>query len=190
MKHFLASLALVCVTPPALAQDRITVMLDWFINPDHGPIILAQELGYFKEAGLEVEIVTPGDPNDPPLMVAAGRADLAVSYQAELHLNHREALDLERVRTLIDTPLTCLVVRADGPVQSVADLAGRKVGFAVAGVQEMLLKAMLSNNNVALTEVEQINIDRSISPALMSGQFDAVISTADLVIDTNAEVAS
>jgi len=67
------------------------------------------------------------------------------------------------------------VVRADGPVQSVADLAGRKVGFAVAGVQEMLLSAMLAHNGVSGDDVEQINIGWSISPALMSGQVDGVI---------------
>jgi putative hydroxymethylpyrimidine transport system substrate-binding protein len=175
MKHALATLALTLFATPALAQDKMTVMLDWFINPDHGPIILAQELGYFADAGLEVELVTPADPNDPPRMVAAGRVDLAVSYQPELHLNRREGLDLVRVGTLIETPLTCLVVRADGPVQSMADLAGRKVGFAVAGVQEMLLAAMLTHNSISPDEVEKINIGWSISPALMSGQVDGVI---------------
>jgi len=175
MKHLLATVALSLIVTPAFAQDRMTVMLDWFINPDHGPIILAEELGYFAEAGLEVELITPADPNDPPRMVAAGRVDLAVSYQPELHLNRREGLNLVRVGTLIETPLTCLVVRADGPVQSVADLAGRKVGFAVAGVQEMLLSAMLAHNGVSGDDVEQINIGWSISPALMSGQVDGVI---------------
>lgn len=175
MKHLLATLALSLVTMPALAQDRMTVMLDWFVNPDHGPIILAEEMGYFADAGLEVEIVTPADPNDPPRMVAAGRVDLAVSYQPELHLNRREGLSLVRVGTLVETPLNCLVVRADGPVQSVADLAGRKVGFAVAGVQELLLAAMLEHNGVPAAQVEQINIGWSISPALMSGQVDGVI---------------
>ncbi|ARU01793.1 ABC transporter substrate-binding protein [Yoonia vestfoldensis] len=175
MKYIAATLAMTLMVTPALAQDRMTLMLDWFINPDHGPIILAEELGYFAEAGLEVELITPADPNDPPRMVAAGRVDLAVSYQPELHLNRREGLDLVRVGTLIETPLTCLVVRADGPVQSVADLAGRKVGFAVAGVQEMLLAAMLAHSGVSPTEVEQINIGWSISPALMSGQVDGVI---------------
>jgi putative hydroxymethylpyrimidine transport system substrate-binding protein len=175
MKHLLATVALSLIVTPAFAQDRMTVMLDWFINPDHGPIILAEELGYFAEAGLEVELITPADPNDPPRMVAAGRVDLAVSYQPELHLNWREGLNLVRVGTLIETPLTCLVVRADGPVQSVADLAGRKVGFAVAGVQEMLLSAMLAHNGVSGDDVEQINIGWSISPALMSGQVDGVI---------------
>ena len=175
MKHLLATVALSLVVTPAFAQDKMTVMLDWFINPDHGPIILAEELGYFAQAGLEVELVTPANPNDPPRMVAAGRVDLAVSYQPELHLNRREGLNLVRVGTLIETPLTCLVVRADGPVLSVADMAGRKVGFAVAGVQEMLLSAMLAHNGVSGDDVEQINIGWSISPALMSGQVDGVI---------------
>mgnify|MGYP006406447117 CR=1 FL=1 len=175
MKNILAPLALTLIAAPALAQDKMTVMLDWFVNPDHGPIILAQEKGYFTDAGLEVELVSPADPNEPPRMVAAGRVDLAVSYQPELHLAQREGLDLRRVGTLVETPLTCLVVRADGPVQEMADLKGRKVGFAVAGVQEMLLNAMLSHNGVAPAEVEQINIGWSISPALMSGQVDGVI---------------
>ncbi|KIN73909.1 ABC transporter substrate-binding protein [Sulfitobacter guttiformis] len=175
MKHFLAALTLTLTTTPAFAQDKMTIMLDWFVNPNHGPIIIAQEKGYFAEANLEIEVITPADPNDPPRMAAAGRVDLAVSYQPELHLNARDGLGLVRVGTLIETPMTCLVVRGDGPVESVADLAGRKVGFAVAGLQEMLLDAMLLHNGVDPSEVEQINIGWSISPALMSGQVDGVI---------------
>jgi len=63
----------------ANAQDKITVMLDWFVNPDHAPLIVAQEKGYFKAAGLDVKLVAPADPNDPPKLVAAGKAELAVS---------------------------------------------------------------------------------------------------------------
>jgi putative hydroxymethylpyrimidine transport system substrate-binding protein len=176
MKRTLTTLALtLTLAMPAHAQDKLTLMLDWFVNPDHGPIILAQELGYFAEAGLEVEVITPADPNDPPRMVAAGRVDLAVSYQPQLHLSRHAGLPLVRVGTLIETPLTCLVTLADGPVQSIPDLKTRKVGFAVAGVQEVMLNAMLSHHGLAPGDVEQINIGWSISPALMSGQVDAVI---------------
>src|SRR5690554_862407 len=177
MKRTLTALALTtALLPlPAAAQDSLSVMLDWFVNPDHAPIILAQELGYFDQAGLAVEIVTPSDPNDPPRMAAAGRVDLAVSYQPQLHLSRHAGLPLVRAGTLISTPLTCLVVLADGPVQSVADLKGRKVGFAVAGVQEVMLDAMLAHHGLAPDDVEQINIGWSISPALMSGQVAGVI---------------
>lgn len=178
MKRMLTTLALslsLALPLQAQAQDKLTLMLDWFVNPDHGPIILAREKGYFAEAGLEVEIVTPADPNDPPRMVAAGRVDLAVSYQPQLHLSRHAGLPLVRVGTLVETPLTCLVVLADGPVQSIPDLKGRKVGFAVAGVQEVMLNAMLAHHGLTPKDVEQINIGWSISPALMSGQVDAVI---------------
>lgn len=176
MKRFFAPIAaLLLTTCPAVAQDNLTVMLDWFVNPDHGPMVLAEELGYFSDAGLEVELVSPAGPNDPPRMAAAGLVDIAVSYQPQLHLNRRSGLSLRRVGTLIETPLNCLVVLADGPVQSIPDLAGRKVGFSVAGVQEMLLNAMLAHHGMAPDAVEQINIGWSISPALMAGQVDGVI---------------
>jgi putative hydroxymethylpyrimidine transport system substrate-binding protein len=145
------------------------------VNPNHAPIVLARELGYFEAAGLEVELITPSDPNDPPRMVAAGRVDLAISYQPQLHLSRHNGLPLRRVGTLISTPLTCLVVLADGPVQEFADLKGGKVGFAVAGVQEVMLEAMLAHHGMAPGDVEQINIGWSISPAVMSGQVDGVI---------------
>lgn len=172
MRHLLA---LALMAAPAHADTSLTVMLDWFVNPDHAPIILAEELGYFTDAGLAVEVVTPSDPNDPPRMVAAGRADLAISYQPQLHLSRHQDLPVIRVGTLVETPLTCLVVLADSDIQTPADLAGRRVGFAVAGVQEVMLDAMLADDGLVPGNVEQINIGWSISPALMSGQVDGVI---------------
>jgi putative hydroxymethylpyrimidine transport system substrate-binding protein len=160
---------------PAAAQDRLTLLLDWFVNPNHAPIVLAEELGYFAEQGLEVEVTAPADPSAPPKSVAAGQADLAISYQPQLHLQVAEGLPLTRVGTLIATPLNCLMVRADGPVETVADLEGRKVGFSVAGVEEALLEQLLSTAGLGLDDIEMVNVNFSLSPALMSGQVDAVI---------------
>lgn len=174
MKRLMTALALFAATP-AMAQDKMTVMLDWFVNPDHGPIVIAQEQGYFAEQGLEVEVVAPADPSAPPRLVAAGQADLAVSYQPQLHLQIHEGLPLKRVGTLIATPLNCLLVLKDGPVQTPADLKGRKVGFSVAGVEEAILTTVLGEHGVRLDEIEMINVNFSLSPALMSGQVDAVI---------------
>ena len=160
---------------PAAATDKITLLLDWFVNPDHGPIIIAAEKGYFKDAGLDVEVIAPADPADPPKLVAAGRAELAISYQPQLHLQVAEGLPLVRVGTLVATPLNCLLVLADGPVKSIADLRGGKVGFSVAGVEEALLTTILERNGVGLDEIDLVNVNWSLSPSLMSGQVDAVI---------------
>jgi len=169
------TLILALMATPAMAQDKMTLILDWFVNPDHGPILLAEELGYFEEAGLEVEVVAPADPSDPPKMVAAGKADLGIAYQPQLHLQVEEGLPLRRVGTLIATPLNCLLVLEDGPVKSTADLEGRKVGFSVAGVEEALLSAILAQHDLTLDDIELVNVNWSLSPSLMSGQVDAVI---------------
>jgi putative hydroxymethylpyrimidine transport system substrate-binding protein len=163
------------LSAPAIAADKMTLILDWFVNPDHGPIIIAEEKGFFAEQNLDVEVIAPSDPSVPPKMVAAGQADLAVSYQPQLHLQIHEGLPLKRVGTLVATPLNCLLVLADGPIKSIADLKGRKVGFSVAGVEEALLGAILKPHNLGISDIELVNVNWSLSPALMSKQVDAVI---------------
>lgn len=159
----------------AAANDKLTVLLDWFVNPDHGPLIVAQELGYFKDQGLDVELVAPADPSAPPKLVAAGQADIAISYQPQLHLQVSEGLPLKRVGTLVATPLNCLLVLEDGPINTPADLKGKTIGFSVAGVEEALLTAVLGRYGVNFSDVELVNVNFSLSPSLMSGQVDAVI---------------
>ncbi|MGV6839500.1 MAG: ABC transporter substrate-binding protein [Planktomarina sp.] len=174
MKHIITAFALLAAAP-AVANDKMTLLLDWFINPDHGPIIVAQENGYFAEQGLDVEIIPPADPSAPPRLVAAGQADLAVSYQPQLHLQIHEGLPLKRVGTLVATPLNCLLVLKDGPIATPADLKGKRIGFSVAGVEEAVLGAVLGTYGVTTADVEMINVNFSLSPSLMSGQVDAVI---------------
>ncbi len=175
MKGTLMAAAFAVVAGAASGSDKMTLILDWFINPDHGPIVVADELGYFEKFGLEVEIIAPADPSDPPKLVAAGKADLAVSYQPQLHLQVHEGLPLIRVGTLVATPLNCLLVLDDGPVQSIADLKGRKLGYSVAGVEEVLVEAVLAQHGLTVDDVELINVNWALSPSLMSGQVDAVI---------------
>jgi len=157
------------------SEKTITLLLDWFVNPDHAPIILAQELGYFKSNGLNVEIIPPADPSAPPRLVAAGQADLAVSYQPQLHLQVDQGLPLVRVGTLVATPLNCLLVLKNGPIQSLSDLKGKRIGFSVAGVEEAILSTLLAEAGHTIQDIELINVNFSLSPSLMSKQVDGVI---------------
>ena len=167
--------AIMLAAQRAQANDKLTLLLDWFANPDHAPIFVAQERGYFAARGLDVEIVAPADPNDPPKLVAAGRADIAVSYQPQLYVQVAAGLPLTRFGTLIATPLNTLLVLEDGPVKSIADLKGRKIGFSVGGFEDALLRAMLARHGLSLDDITLVNVNFSLSPALLAGQVDAVI---------------
>ena len=174
MKKLLLALLLL-MPAPAFAADKMTVLLDWYVNPDHAPIIIAKEKGFFAEEDLDVTIVPPADPADPPKLVAAGKAEIGVSYQPQLHLMVEEGLPLVRVGTLVTAPLNCLLVRDDGSVKTLADLKGKKVGFSLAGFEQALLSTMFASAGLKLADVELINVNWSISPSLMSKQVDAVI---------------
>jgi len=163
------------LAPTAFATEKLTVMLDWFVNPDHGALIIAKQKGFFKSHDLDVEFIAPADPNDPPKLVAAGKADIAVSYQPQLHLHHAQGLPLVRIGTLIAAPLNSVVVLANGPVKTLADLKGKTVGFSVGGFEDALLGAMLEKNGLKLSDVKLVNVNFALSGALMSQKVDAVI---------------
>lgn len=174
MKKFLLLSVLILFSSSAQAE-KMTVLLDWFINPDHAPLFVAQEKGFFKARGLDVEFVAPSNPNDPPKLVAAGKADLAVSYQHQHQMQVAEGLPLTRIATLVATPLNSLVVLADGPVKSIADLKGKTIGYSVGGFETALLKVMLAQEGLELDNVKLVNVNFSLSPSLFTGQTDAVI---------------
>ena len=163
------------LTSPVQAAEKLSVMLDWFVNPDHAPLIIAKEKGFFKATGLDAKLITPADPNDPPKLVAAGKVDLAVSYQPQLHVQVAEGLPLIRIGTLVSTPLNSLVVLKNGPIKSIKDLKGKKIGFSVGGFEDALLAAMLSKHGLSLKDIILINVNFSLSPSIVAGKVDAVI---------------
>lgn len=161
--------------PAPQPRQKLTVMLDWFVNPDHAALVIAQEKGWFAAQGLDVELQTPADPNDPPKLAAAGKVDLAISYQPQLHIHVNHGLPIKRIATLVATPLNSLVVLKNGPIKTLSDLKGRKIGYSVGGFEEALLKVFLSKAGLTSGDVTLINVNFSLSPALLSGQVDAVI---------------
>src|SRR5689334_8253966 len=87
------------------ASEKTTVLLDWFINPSHAPIFVAKEKGFFKEQNLDVEIIGPADPSDPPKLIAAGKGDIAITYEPQFMIQKSKGLPLAHIGTLINHPL-------------------------------------------------------------------------------------
>ncbi|MFM2587565.1 ABC transporter substrate-binding protein [Vibrio sp. TBV020] len=159
----------------AFAADKeLTLMLDWFVNPNHGPIVIAKERGYFEQQGIEVNIQEPADPSTPPKLVAAGKADMAISYQPSLTIDVAAGLPLIRSATLIATPLNTLMVLDNGKNDNLGDLKGKNIGIAIAGNEEATIGTMLGQEGVKFSEVNIINVGWALSSSLASGKVDAI----------------
>ncbi len=158
----------------ASAAEKLTLVLDWYINPDHAPIMVAEQIGAFKDEGLEVKIMPPSDPALPPRLVAAKQADLAITYQPQLHFFADEGLPLMRIGTLINTPLNT-VITLDKSITSPAGLQGKTVGYSVSGIEQATLDTMLQHEKISADAVKRVNVNFQLSSALLAKQVDAVI---------------
>ena len=157
---------------PASGAQTLTLMLDWFPNVDHLPIYLAKASGYFADQGVDLEIIVPSETSDALKLAAAGKIDLAVSYQPQTIIAKDQGLDIRAVAPLVIQPLTTLLF-VDKNIKKPSDLSGKKIGFTVPGLMDVLLKGFADINGI--NAYTPVNVGFTILPALASGQVSAVM---------------
>jgi putative hydroxymethylpyrimidine transport system substrate-binding protein len=148
-------------------------LLDWFPNPDHAPLFVAKDKGFFKAENLDVELIGPADPTDPPKLVAAGKADIAITYQPHFLQQVDQGLPLIIFGTLINRPLTCLAVLKENTIHSLSDLKGKRIAYSGGASEPVILNVLLSHAGLSLKDVELIQVHYDLMQALLSGKVDA-----------------
>jgi putative hydroxymethylpyrimidine transport system substrate-binding protein len=150
-------------------------MLDFFPNADHAALYTGIAHGDFRAVGLDVKPEAPADPAEPLKLLAAGRVDLAISYEPELLLARDAGLKLVSIGALVQRPLTSIIALPGHHVRSVADLAGKRVGTAGIPYQAAELRTALEHAGVRPASVHQTNVGFNLIPAMLSGQVDATL---------------
>lgn len=163
------------LAPPP--ERRLTVILDWYPTPYHAALIVARERGLFTRAGLDVALTVPADPTVPAKLVAAQRAELAVTSQPRLHLLVAQGLPLVRVGTLVPAPLATLMVRKDSGIDTLSQLKGKTVGYIHEAPARLMLAGLLDGLAFSLDDISLQHIDFALTRSLAEGEVDAVIGT-------------
>lgn len=154
--------------------EAFDLALDFFINPDHAGIYTALERGYFEDAGLEVRPRVPSDPAAPIKQVAAGRVDLAISYEPEVMLARDAGLDVVAVGALIQKPLTSLISLPEAKIEDPSDLEGKGVVTAGIPYQTAYLETILRDAGVKPADVEVNDVGLNLLQPVLSGRADAM----------------
>jgi putative hydroxymethylpyrimidine transport system substrate-binding protein len=159
----------------ASSAKPFTIVLDFFPNADHAALYAAISHGDFRTAGLEVQPQTPADPSAPLKLLAAGKADMAISYEPELLLARDQGLRLVSVGALVQRPLTSIIALPAGHVRKVSDLAGKTVGTAGIPYQAAELRTALQNAGVNPASVKEVNVGFNLVPAMLSRKVAATL---------------
>ena len=159
----------------APAVKPFTVMLDFFPNADHAALYSAIAGGEFRAVGLDVRPQVPAEPADPLKLLAAGKVDMAISYEPELLLARDQGLKLVSIGALVQRPLTSIIALAGQHVRTVADLAGKRVGTAGIPYQAAELHTALQAAGVNPDSVQEVNVGFNLVPAMLSGKVAATL---------------
>lgn len=154
---------------------ELELLLDFFPNADHAPIYAAEANGHLDDVGLDVQIRQPADPAAPIKEVAAGRVDLAISYEPEVFRARDQGLPVVSVAALVQRPLTSIISLPDAGISEPRDLAGKRVGTAGIDYQAAYLETVLEEAGVDPAGVDQQDVGFNLSSALLAGQIDAVL---------------
>jgi len=156
------------------APRSLSLMLDYLPNPDHVGLYEALAQGQFSKAGLDVHVQTPSDPAAPLKLLAAGKVDLAISYEPELLLARDKGEKLVSVAAIVQQPLTSLMTLKKN-VRSVADLRRTRVGTAGIPYQSSYLTTILQHAAIPRDQVKETNVGFDLVPAMLSGKVDATL---------------
>ncbi len=172
-RFILTGILAVMLASPAAAQDKLTLMLDWFPNVDHLPIYVAQQRGMFAEQRLKVNIISPSGTSDALKLAAAGKADIAISYQPQTIMAASRGIKIMAIGRLVAHPLTTLLFLKDKGIKTPQDLTGKRIGYTVPGLMDVLLAAFAKLNHIE--NYTAINVGFAIVPSLTANKVDAVM---------------
>ena len=160
------------------AEDltKVTFCLDWTPNTNHTGIYAAEALGYFREEGLEVQIVQPPE-NGAVLMCASGQAQFAVDAQDTMaaSLDLEEPLGVTAVAAILQHNTSGILTRAEDGIASPKDLEGRIYSTWDSPIELAMLRYCMEQDGADFSKLKLIPNNITNEPAALAAhQTDAV----------------
>jgi ABC-type nitrate/sulfonate/bicarbonate transport system substrate-binding protein len=126
-------------------QQTVTVQLDWTPNTNHTGIYVAQAKGWYKDAGIKVNILPYTDVN-PDVVVANGKADIGVSFPPNVVFSRAQGLDVVSVASILQRGVTEIAVLDSSDIKRPRDLDGRLyAGFGLP-YEEPVIKTVITHD--------------------------------------------
>ncbi len=151
-----------------------SLVLDFMPNAVHSGIYAAQRQGYYRDAGIDLEIHEPGASTDAPKLLETGRTDFAILDIHDLGIAREHGLQVVGAMPLVQRPLAAVISRRDGPVQRPRDLEGRTVGVTGLPSDDAVVDSEVAADGGDPDLVRKVTIGFNAVSSLAAGKVDAV----------------
>lgn len=167
----IAAILLAGMTTATQADDAVTVRLKWFNQAQFAGYYVAQDKGYYKAAGLDVNI-QPGGPDFPAVqMVAGGNEQFGVTAAEDILIARSKGVPVVALGVIYRRDPFVLFSLAKSGIKTPADFVGKKIGFKIGGNEELIYRAVMAKAGVDTSKFEEVPVKFDIAP-LLTGALD------------------
>lgn len=155
-------------------STRTTLLLNWYANPYHTPIFVAQSLGYFQQEGIKLAILEPTDPSDVTEIVGMGHVDFGVKAMIHTLAARAKGYPVTSIGTLLDEPPTGLIALKSSGINSFQDIVGKRVGY-IGEFGKIIIDNLAQLAGINPTSYETVRIGMNVTDAICRDIIDTGI---------------
>jgi len=172
----MAALALGLLSGPALALDKVTLRLDWVIGSEHAPIFLARDKGFFKDEGIDVNILAGQGSTVTVKLVGNGTADFGYAAPDQAMMAYAKGLPVVATAVILQkNPVAVIFPTASG-IKTLTDLYGKTLGVPTRGVSEKQWRYVEKLNKLDDAKIHQVSLGTGVAQMIEAHRVDAAIS--------------
>lgn len=139
--------------------EKVTVVLDWVPNTNHTGLYVARDLGFYEEAGLEVEIIQPSEGGAASL-IAAGQGEFGISYQEEVTYARTagEPLPIKAIAAVIQHNTSGFASPVEKGIVTPKDFEGKKYGGWGSPAEVAVLKGLMAKEGADFDKLQMVDL--------------------------------
>jgi NitT/TauT family transport system substrate-binding protein len=153
----------------------VKMTLDWLFQGLNSGFIVAQEKGFYRDAGLDVAITAGKGSASTAQLVASKAAEIGFSDGFVVGNGVAKGMEIKTVGSIYRRTPSAIMVLADSPIKTPKDLAGKTVAMTAGSAQFLQWPAFCKGGGIDPSNIKMVNIDPAgVGPALVSGRVDAI----------------
>ncbi len=158
----------------SVLKSRVSLLLNWYTNPYHAPIIVAQQLGFYAQEGIKLAILEPNDPSDVTELVGLGRVDFGVKAMIHTVAARAKGYPVQSIGTLLDEPPTGLIALKSSGIRTFHGIVNKRVGY-IGEFGKKIIDNLAELAGIDPISYETVRISMNVTDAICRNIIDTGI---------------
>jgi NitT/TauT family transport system substrate-binding protein len=168
--------AIVASAAPAFALDKVKMRLDWVFGAEHSGIFVAAQKNYFKDEGIDVDIL-PGEGSSVTVkLVGTGDVEFGYATADQGVLAADRGLPVVTTAVILQSNPTAIIFPKSTGIKSLKDLYGKRLGLQLKSAVERQWRAVSKSNDIDTTKINEVPADLAIAKLIIAGRIDAGVA--------------